>query len=54
MREYRKLWWLLIAILIVTFSILGYFGREVYRQAPPIPGKVLSGRWFDLGLGIFA
>lgn len=42
MREYRKLWWLLIAILIVTFSILGYFGREVYRQAPPIPGKVLT------------
>lgn len=42
MREYRKLWWLLIAILIVTFSILGYFGREVYRQAPPIPAKVLS------------
>lgn len=42
MREYRKLWWLLIVILIVTFSILGYFGREVYRQAPPIPAKVLS------------
>lgn len=42
MREYRKLWWLLIAVLIVTFSILGYFGREVYRQAPPIPANVLS------------
>src|SRR5690606_24911713 len=42
MAEYRKLWWLLIAILIVTFSILGYFGREVYRQAPPIPGQVIS------------
>ncbi|WP_331346662.1 nitric-oxide reductase large subunit [Cellvibrio sp. UBA7661] len=42
MREYRKLWWLLIAVLIVTFSILGYFGREVYRKAPPIPDKVIS------------
>ena len=42
MREYRKLWWLLIAILIVTFSILGYFGREVYRKAPPIPDQVIS------------
>jgi len=42
MREYRKLWWLLIAILIVTFSLLGYFGREVYRQAPPIPAQVLT------------
>jgi nitric oxide reductase subunit B len=42
MAEYRKLWWLLIAILVITFSILGYFGREVYRQAPPIPGKVVT------------
>lgn len=42
MGEYRKLWWLLIAILIITFGILGYFGREVYRQAPPIPGQVVS------------
>ena len=42
MAEYRKLWWLLIAILMVTFGILGYFGREVYRQAPPIPGQVIS------------
>lgn len=42
MSKYRKLWWLLIAILIVTFSLLGYFGREVYRQAPPIPNEVVS------------
>lgn len=42
MAEYRKLWWLLIAILILTFGILGYFGREVYRQAPPIPNQVVT------------
>lgn len=42
MAAYRKLWWLLIAILIVTFSLLGYFGREVYRQAPPIPAEVVT------------
>jgi nitric oxide reductase subunit B len=42
MSEYRKLWWLLIAILIITFSLLGYFGREVYRQAPPIPAEVVT------------
>jgi len=42
MSEYRKLWWLLIAILIATFSLLGYFGREVYRQAPPIPTEVIT------------
>jgi len=37
MREYQKLWFTLIGILAVTFSILGYFGSEIYRLAPPIP-----------------
>ncbi|HSC85248.1 MAG TPA: nitric-oxide reductase large subunit [Pseudomonas sp.] len=42
MGEYRKLWWLLIGVLGVTFCLLGWFGREVYRQAPPIPNQVQS------------
>jgi len=42
MAGYRKLWWLLIAILAITFSVLGYFGAEVYRSAPPIPAKVVD------------
>ncbi|MWV11298.1 nitric-oxide reductase large subunit [Pseudomonas sp. R-28-1W-6] len=42
MGEYRKLWWLLIGVLGVTFCLLGWFGREVYRQAPPIPSQVQS------------
>ena len=42
MGEYRKLWWALIAVLGVTFCVLGWFGREVYRQAPPIPEQVVS------------
>ncbi|WP_438863307.1 nitric-oxide reductase large subunit [Neptunicella sp.] len=42
MAGYRKLWWLLIAILGITFSVLGYFGTEVYRSAPPIPAKVVN------------
>ena len=25
------------ASLLVAFLVLGFFGREVYRQAPPIP-----------------
>lgn len=37
MREYKKLWWTLIGILAGTFAILGYFGTEIYRSAPPIP-----------------
>jgi len=41
MGEYRKLWYVLIAIVGITFSVLGFFGTEVYRQAPPIPLKVM-------------
>ena len=40
MREYRKLWWILIVVLAVTFSILGLSGAEIYKQAPPIPKQV--------------
>lgn len=42
MGEYRRLWWTLIGVLGVTFCLLGWFGREVYRQAPPIPQRVAS------------
>ena len=37
MREYRKLWWTLLGVLAFTFAILGYYGKEIYRVAPPIP-----------------
>ncbi|GAA0348628.1 nitric-oxide reductase large subunit [Bowmanella denitrificans] len=42
MANYRRLWFVLITILAVTFAMLGYFGREVYRQAPPIPQQVVT------------
>lgn len=42
MAGYRKLWWTLIAVLAITFGLLGYFGTEVYREAPPIPDKFMS------------
>ncbi|MGO4303503.1 nitric-oxide reductase large subunit [Cupriavidus sp. RAF12] len=42
MGQYRKLWFLLIAVLAVTFSLLGYYGAEVYRQAPPMPTQVVT------------
>ena len=32
----KKYWLMLMSVLLVTFTILGFFGREVYRQAPPI------------------
>lgn len=42
MANYRRLWFLLIAILAITFTLLGYFGKEIYRDAPPIPAKVMT------------
>jgi nitric oxide reductase subunit B len=32
---------LLVAVLTLAFGVLGFFGREIYRQAPPIPERVL-------------
>ncbi len=42
MGEYRKLWWTLITILVVTFAILGFSGSEIYKHAPPIPEQVVT------------
>lgn len=42
MAGYKKLWWTLISILMLTFALLGYFGTEVYRKAPPIPAQVVT------------
>ncbi|MGQ2966851.1 nitric-oxide reductase large subunit [Methylophilus sp.] len=39
---YKKLWLILLAVLLSTFTILGYMGAEIYRSAPPIPASVLS------------
>lgn len=42
MGEYRGLWWTLIAVLLVTFTILGFSGVEIYQQVPPIPERVVT------------
>lgn len=39
---YKKLWIILIAVLIGTFTVLGYVGNEIYHSAPPIPARVVS------------
>ncbi|CAD7286577.1 nitric-oxide reductase large subunit [Campylobacter suis] len=36
MREYKKYWLTLVAVLTIAFGILGYYGVEVYRSSPPI------------------
>ncbi|NOT57570.1 MAG: nitric-oxide reductase large subunit [Deltaproteobacteria bacterium] len=40
--RHTKLWFSLGAVMLVAFTVLGYFGREIYRQAPPIPLRVVT------------
>ncbi len=42
MSQYRKFWYILVTILGFTFALLGFFGAEIYRKAPPIPFQVVS------------
>ena len=42
MGEYKKYWLGLIAILAVTFFLLGWGGVEIYRTAPPIPEQYVD------------
>ena len=39
---HRAQWLLLGGLVFAAFFILGFFGREVYRQAPPLPERVVS------------
>ena len=38
----KKLWISFILVMTISFGVLIYFGREIYRQAPPIPDKVIT------------
>lgn len=38
----RNLWIGFILVIVVSFSVMLYFGREIYREAPPIPEKVVT------------
>ena len=40
--RHGRLWVLFGTTIFAAFFILGFFGRDVYRQAPPIPLRVLS------------
>jgi nitric oxide reductase subunit B len=42
MSSLKKSWWIFGTTVILAFLILGFFGREVYRQAPPIPERVIT------------
>jgi nitric oxide reductase subunit B len=42
MKTDRRLWASLVLVVGGAFLVLGFFGREIYRQAPPIPERVVN------------
>lgn len=41
-RSYTKFWVSLISVIVLSFLVLGYYGREIYRVAPPVPKRVVT------------
>ena len=40
--RYRKLWIGLALVILGSFGLLGYYGYEIYRLAPPVPERVVT------------
>ncbi len=40
--RYGKFWIALAVVLVASFAVLLYFGREIYLKAPPIPQRVVT------------
>lgn len=40
--SYHRLWIGLSLVLGLSFLVLGYYGGEIYRKAPPIPKRVVA------------
>ncbi len=40
--RYLKLWIALSLVMLGSFAVLGYYGLQIYRQAPPIPQRVVT------------
>ena len=38
----RSLWLAFTGVILISFAILLYYGREIYREAPPVPEAVVT------------
>ena len=38
----KKLWWSFAAVLILSFSVLGWIGTRIYQEMPPVPERVVT------------
>ena len=40
--RFSRLWAALIIVIVGSFVVLGYYGSEIYQQAPPLPARVVT------------
>jgi nitric oxide reductase subunit B len=40
--SFKRLWLAFALVVIPSFAVLGYYGVEIYRKAPPVPTQVVS------------
>lgn len=40
--SYKKLWTILCFLVVISFTLLGYFGKEIYNERPPIPAAFVD------------
>ena len=38
----KKLWWSFVAVMVLSFLVLGWIGTRIYQEMPPIPDKVVT------------
>lgn len=41
-KKQKQLWIAFAIVMLFSFGVLGYFGIEIYQEAPPIPDKVVN------------
>ena len=37
-----RLWVIFTVLVVLSFAVLGFYGVEIFRKAPPIPDKVVT------------
>jgi len=42
MNTSRKVWIAFWSVVVLSFSVLGYYGYQIYVEAPPIPDRVVT------------
>lgn len=40
--NFKPHWLALTGVIVGSFAVLGYYGRELYREAPPIPQRIVA------------